>query len=166
MQLIRLALKNIMGNSFRSVAIFLAVMAVAGFLLATTIIIKGAEYSLDSGLKRLGADVLVVPAGAETKVETALLMGKPTNVWMPRENLDAVARIPGVESVSPQIYLSSLYGAACCSVSEMFMVVFDPATDFTVTPWLVKNLGRSLDKGEVVGGDYIFVPAGERCIRL
>ena len=164
MQLLRLAVKNIKGNGFRSLAIFLAVMGVAGFLLATTLIIKGAEYSLDSGLKRLGADILVVPAGAENKVETALLMGKPTNIWMPLDNLQSIAAVPGVQAVSPQIYLSSLYGAACCSVSEMFMVVYDPATDFTVTPWLQKNLGRSLAKGEVIGGSYIFVPAGERHI--
>jgi putative ABC transport system permease protein len=166
MQLLRLAVKNIRGNGFRSVAIFLAVMGVAGFLLATTLIIKGAEYSLDSGLKRLGADILVVPAGAENKVETALLMGRPTNIWMPETNLQTISTVAGVQAVSPQIYLSSLYGASCCSVSEMFMVVYDPATDFTVTPWLQKNLGRSLAKGEVIGVSYIFVPTGERFIKL
>jgi putative ABC transport system permease protein len=164
--MIRLALKNIRGSGFRSLAIFLAVMGSAGFLIATTLIIAGARYSLDSGLKRLGADILAVPAGAEAKVETALLMGKPTNVWMPRDNVQKVARVPGVEAVSPQIYLSSLYGAACCSVSEMFMVVYDPGTDFTITPWLKKNLGRGLARGEVIGGSYIFVPPNEKYIRL
>ncbi len=107
MALIRLALKNIRGNGFRSLAILLAVMGVAGFLLSTTLIIKGAENSLDAGLKRLGADILVVPQGAEEKVETALLMGKPTSVWMPKENLDKIAAVPGGSAVSPQIYLSS-----------------------------------------------------------
>ncbi len=166
MQLLKLALKNIRGSGFRSVAIFLCVMGVAGFLLATTIIIKGAEYSLDSGLKRLGADILVVPTGAENKVETALLMGRPTDVWMPESNLKAISAIEGVQSVSAQVYLSSLYGAACCAVSEMFMVVYDPATDFTVTPWLEKNLGRELKTGEVIGGSYIFVPPDEKYVRL
>lgn len=166
MQSIRLALKSIRGSAFRSAAIFLAVMAVAGFLLATTLVIKGAENSLDSGLKRLGADLLVVPAGAEGKVESALLMGKPTNVWMSESTLNEVAAITGVEAVSPQIFLSSLYGAACCSVSEMFVVVYDPETDFTITPWLKKNMGRSLSTGEVVGGSYIFVPKGEAYIKL
>jgi putative ABC transport system permease protein len=161
-----LALKNIRGSGFRSLAIFLAVMGVAGFLLATTLIIKGAEYSLDSGLKRLGADILVVPAGAENKVETAILMGKPTNIWMPVQNLKSVEAVKGVQSVSPQVYLASLYGAACCAVSEMFMVVYDPATDFAVTPWLQKNLGRPLAKGEVIGGSYVFVPPGEKFIKL
>ena len=166
MNLFLLALKNIRGAGFRSLAIFLAVTGVAGFLLATTLIITGARYSLDSGLKRLGADILVVPAGAETKVESALLMGKPTSVWMPQTNLRNVSSVAGVEAVSPQVYLSSLYGAPCCSVSEMFMVVYDPATDFTVTPWLEKNLGRGLEKGEVIGGTYIFVPEEEEFIQL
>jgi len=166
MRLIRLALKNIRGSGFRSLAIFLAVMGVAGFLLATTIIIAGARNSLDSGLKRLGADILVVPAGAENKVETALLMGKPTDFWMPATNMAAVANIPGVESVSPQSYIASLYGASCCSASEMFIVVYDPNTDFTVTPWLQKNLGRGLKDGEVIGGSYVFVPPTEKYIKL
>lgn len=166
MQLVRLALKNIRGSGFRSIAVLLSVMAVAGFLLATTIIIAGARYSLDAGLKRLGADILVVPEGAEIKIETALLMGKPVDVWMPRENVQKIASIPGVEAVSPQIYLASMFDSPCCAVSEMFMVVYDPETDFTISPWLEKNLGRKLAPGEVIGGNYIFVPEGSQYIQL
>jgi putative ABC transport system permease protein len=166
MHLVRLALRNIRGSGFRSIAVFLAVMGVAGFLLATTIIIAGARYSLDSGLERLGADILVVPEGAEVKIETALLMGKPVDIWMPRDNTRKVAGIPGVAAVSPQIYLASMFDSPCCAVSEMFIVVYDPETDFTITPWLEKNLGRSLAKGEVIGGNYIFVPEGSQYIKL
>jgi putative ABC transport system permease protein len=166
MQLVRLALKNIRGSGFRSIAVFLAVMGVAGFLLATTIIIAGARYSLDSGLARLGADILVVPEGAEVKLETALLMGKPVDIWMPRATVAKVAAIPGVEAVSPQIYIASMFDSPCCAVSEMFMVVYDPETDFTLAPWLERNLGRPLAKGEVIGGTYIFVPDGSEYITL
>jgi putative ABC transport system permease protein len=48
----------------------------------------------------------------------------------------------------------------------MFMVVYDPQTDFTITPWIERNLKRPLAKGEVIGGTYIFVPPGEKGIRL
>jgi putative ABC transport system permease protein len=166
MQMIKLAIKNIQGSGFRSVAIFLCVLGIAGFLLSTAIVIKGSQNSLDSGIARLGANIIVVPAGAEDKVETALLMGKPTSVWMPEENINKIAAVQGVEKVSPQIYLASLYGASCCAVSEMFIVVYDPKTDFTITPWLERNLGRSLQKGEVIGGQYIFVPDGEKGIKI
>lgn len=166
MQLIKLALKNIRGSGFKSLAVILAVMGVAGFLLSTTFIIAGARYSLDAGLARLGADIVVVPEGAEMKIETALLMGKPVDVWMPRDNVRKIAEVPGVEHVSPQIYLASMFDSPCCAVSEMFIVVYDPETDFTLTPWLERNLGRRLEKGEVVGGTYIFVPEGSEYIEL
>ena len=166
MHLIRLALKNIRGSGFRSTAIFLCVTGIAAFLLSTTLIINGSQNSLNAGIKRMGADIIVVPQGAEDKVETALLMGKPTNVWMPEQNARKIASMPGVDVVSPQIFLTSLYGASCCAVSEMFMVVYDPQTDFTVTPWIERHLKQPLAKGEVIGGTYIFVPPGEKGIKL
>jgi putative ABC transport system permease protein len=140
-------------------------MGVAGFFLSTTLLIWGAEHSLNAGLERLGADIVVVPSGAETKIETALLMGKPTQIWMPDGNLDRIAAIPGVSQVSPQIYLSSLYGASCCAVSEMFLVVFDQQTDFTIRPWLQKQ-GIELQPNEVIGGSLVFTPVDEQYITL
>jgi putative ABC transport system permease protein len=44
--------------------------------------------------------------------------------------------------------------------------VYDPVTDFTVTPWLKKTLGRGLKTGEVVGGAYIFSPTNNGMIKL
>jgi putative ABC transport system permease protein len=162
----KLALKNIRGNSIRSLIIFLCVMGVAAFFVSTTLVIRGAENSLNRGLDRIGADIIVVPQGTETKLESALLMGKPTRIWMNYAVIDRVKTEPGVEAVSPQSYLSSLYDASCCAVSEMFMVVYDPETDFTLRPWLEKNLGRSLKIGEVIGGSYIFTPPGDKYIEM
>lgn len=166
MSIFGLAFRGIRGNGVRSLIIFLCVLAVVAFFVSTSLIIRGAQNSLNTGLERLGADIIVVPDGAQNKVETALLMGKPTQVWMSTDYLQKVSAIPGVASVSPQVYLQSLYGASCCAVSEMFIVVYDPATDFTVTPWLQRNLRRPLAKGEVIGGSYIFVPDGEKFVRL
>lgn len=166
MRLLRLAVQNIRGSGFRSSVIFLCVMSLSAFLFSTTILINGAQRSLNVGISRLGADIIVVPTGAESKVESALLMGKPTNVWMPASTLNAVAAVPGVDRVTPQIYLQSLYGSDCCSVSEMFMSVYDPSTDFVVEPWLKKKLGRDLQPGEVFGGTYIYVPPGQPGMRI
>ncbi len=166
MSLIGLVLRNIRGNAIRSLMIFLCVVCIASFFVSTTLIIRGAELSLQRGLERLGADILVVPVGAESKVETVLLMGKPARVWMPKENMEKLATIPGVDRVSPQIYLSSLHGSSCCAVSGMSLVVFDPETDFTISPWLQEYLGRTLAPGEVIGGKYVSVPPGEKSLRL
>jgi putative ABC transport system permease protein len=93
-------------------------------------------------------------------------MGTPTKTWMPESNLEKIARVPGVAAVSPQLYLASLDNASCCSAPNMFMVAFDPNTDFTVTPWLKENLPDGLKLGESVGGTFVFVPEGEQNIKL
>ncbi len=166
MSIIGLALKNIKGNRFRSLVIFLCLTGVVIFLLVTTLVIRGTQQSLNAGIQRLGADIIVVPEGADTKVETALLTGKPATAWMKRDKMAEIARIPGVSSVSPQIYLQSLFGASCCSSWEVFLVVYDPTTDFTISPWLKQKLGRELAKGEVIGGRNIFLPPDSRYIKL
>ena len=166
MSILRIALKNIKGNVVKSLTIFLCVLGISAFFVATTLVVQGAQNSLERGLERLGADILVVPEGAENKLESALLMGTPIKLWMPEEYLGRIAQVEGVAAVSPQIYLQSLFGAHCCAVSEMFMVAFDPETDFSVTPWLQKNLGRGLAKGEVIGGTHVFLPEGEQYIML
>jgi putative ABC transport system permease protein len=166
MNLYQLAFRNIAGNSFRSWVVALCALLVASFALATTLIVQGAENSLRLAIARLGADIVVVPAGTAAKVENALLMGAPTQAWMPYENLDRIAAVPGVQVASPQLFLSSLSNAPCCSVSDMFMVAFDPKTDFTITPWLERTIGRDLRLGEAVGGTYIFMPAGMTTVML
>jgi putative ABC transport system permease protein len=166
MNLGRLALRNIAGNAFRSWVVFLCALAVAGFSLSVTLIIRGAEVSLRLARERLGADIIVVPKGSEGRIENALLMGRPTTAWMPKETVTRVAAVPGVAAASPQLYLASLANAACCDASEMFVVAFDPKTDFTVTPWLTRKLGDGLHLGEAVGGRLVYAPPGESRIKL
>ena len=166
MTVIRLALRNLAGNAFRSWTVFLCALVVAGLTLSATLILRGAESSLRLALQRLGADIVVVPQGAEANVETALLMGTPATAWMPAGNVRALAGTPGVTAASPQLYLASLSNASCCSASEMFVVALDPRTDFTITPWLKQRLGDGLRLGEAVGGSRVFTPPGERYIKL
>jgi putative ABC transport system permease protein len=166
MNLTRLAIRGITGNSFRSWVVGLCALLVASFALATTLVVRGAENSLNLAIARLGADIIVVPQGSETKVENALLMSTPIQVWMPKSVLGQISSIPGVDRVSPQLYLSSLHSASCCSVSDMFLVAYDPATDFTVEPWLEKKIGSGLEMGEAVGGTNVYVPEGQENIKL
>lgn len=158
MNVTRLIHRNVTRNGFRSGVVFGCALLLAALPFGVTFITEGGRASLQVVLGRLGADLLIVPEGAEVKVETALLMGKPAPVWMPAENLGKIGRMPGVAQASPQLHLATLAGASCCSASEMFMVAFDPATDFTLRPWLVKHRGGELVVGEVVGGSQVFLP--------
>ncbi len=77
---------------------------------------------------------------------------------MAAENVDRIAKLEGVAKVSPQLYLETLTGAACCSAWDMFMIAFDPETDFTVTPWLREESNKAFGPLDVIGGDWVFVP--------
>jgi len=77
------------------------------------------HWSGSAPTSSLGADVIVVPSGSETGVENALLMGRPVHTWMPASNLEHIAAIEGVDTVSPQLYLATLRGATCCSVPDV-----------------------------------------------
>jgi putative ABC transport system permease protein len=164
--LFKLALKNIAGSAFRSSVVAICALLVAAFALFATLLMRGAEDSLRLAINRLGADIVVVPQGSEAKVESALLMGTPTRVWMSQTVLKQLEAIQGIEAVSPQIFLATLSGASCCSVSNMFIIAYDPQTDFTIRPWLYSNLGGGLGPGEVVGGNLVFATEGAHALRL
>jgi putative ABC transport system permease protein len=161
MNLFRLATRNAAGNSFRSWMVFFCAALMAGFVISATLVIRGANDSLRLALNRLGADIIVIPDGNEHRLESALLMGVPVHLWMSDTVVDDLWEVPGVTAVSPQLYLSTLRGASCCSVPEMFLIAYEPETDFTLRPWLEENLEGELQVGEAVGGSLVYVPAAE-----
>jgi len=158
MEILKLAWRNANGNLFRSITVLVSTALIAGFAVAATIVIGGAQKSLGLALERLGADIIVVSAGSEHLMENAFLMGVPARTWMPGEVIPQIAAIPEVEKVSPQFFLATLRGAVCCSVPEMLLIAYDPETDFTLKPWLDDHLQGGLNLGEAVGGAFIFVP--------
>jgi len=100
-----------------------------------------------------------VPTEKRAEAEAAFLLGKPVkDAWMPEENLAKVAQLEGVERVSPQLYLQSLSGVACCAAWELFIIAIAPETDFTVQPWLKEKLNKPMGLRDVVGGQFVFVP--------
>ena len=151
--------QNISGRAYRSGLVVSFTAVLAAFIMSTTLLVKSIGHSLRVGKERLGADIIVVPAGKEIETQRAILLGKPVSkAWMPAENFDRIAKVEGVAKASPQLYLETLTGAACCSASEMFMIAFDPETDFTIIPWLREKLNQSLGPRDVVGGDWVTIP--------
>lgn len=159
MSFFRLAWRNANGNRFRTYTVFICAALIAGFSVAATIIIGGAQRSLTLALERLGADIVVVSSGSEQMMENAFLMGVPAQTWMPRSIVEEIAAVSGVERISPQFFLSTLRGASCCSVPEMFLIAYEPETDFTLRPWLEEHVVQGLELGQAIGGSYVYVPA-------
>jgi putative ABC transport system permease protein len=166
MNILKVILRNIEGNAFRSWVVFFCADLMAGFLIVVSLVVGGAQESLQLAIQRLGADIIVVPQGSEVKMENAFLMGAPARIWMPEGVAQSVRDIPGVETVSPQVFLSTLRGASCCTVPEMFLVAYDPQTDFTLKPWLTEHLEDGLHLGEALGGYFVYLPADQEFIQI
>jgi putative ABC transport system permease protein len=163
----RLVLKNLSGNAFRSLVVLLCAALVAGLVLSATFVVRGAEASLRTNLNRLGADILVLPWGTMTeKIGGVRLMSAAIEGWMPRVYLDKIAALEGVAEVSPQLHLASLQDSAYSARPELFVVAYDPATDFTVGPWLEQGLEQGLGVGQAVAGARITLPQGEDTLSL
>lgn len=159
-KIFNLAQRNLRRKLIRTLVLLLIVAVVTGTLLGASIFISGMQNALKIGTYRLGADVLVVPAKNESQAKSALLAGEPTTFYMGRDVFEKVKGIEGVKKASPQLFLKPS-SFTCCFNVDVFLVAFDPETDFTITPWLEKNLKRSLSGNDVIVGSNIPVVAGD-----
>jgi putative ABC transport system permease protein len=160
LNLFQLSVKNLGRRRLRTVAVALCLGLVIAALFSESLLTQGVERSLKVGVERLGADILVVPKGEDTVVQTSLLVGAPISFFMDAGKQHEVADILGVDRTSAQLFVASLSQASCCSGSFQ-LICFDPETDFTVTPWMRESLNRPLGKDEVVAGNRIFQLPGE-----
>jgi putative ABC transport system permease protein len=154
------AARNIKRRLFRSIALILSVTLVAGLLFSAAVSMKGVLNSIGIGTKRLGADLMVVPAGYEEKIKTTLIAGTPSVFYMPYKNLERIRNIKGVRSATPQLFIKGTQ-YECCTQVDAFLIAFDPQTDFTITPWLQESIDRPLGRDEVIIGRSIPVAKGD-----
>jgi putative ABC transport system permease protein len=155
---IRLAWQNIVGDRFRSLAIFVCAFLVAALALTATFVVRGAEAGLRDNLQRLGADILVLPWGTMTdKIGGVRLVSADIGGWMPRAYMDKIAQVEGVVQVSPQLHLDTLANSPFCHQCDLYLVAFDPATDFTLSPW-VEGGKTAIGAGEAYAGSRLTLP--------
>lgn len=161
MNVVTLARRNLMRRSARTVLLVAIVGVVSCTLFAATLFLTSVTNALRVGTHRLGADILVVPRASETVAREALLSGHPTHFTMDRSVLDRVRGVEGVRGVTPQLFIQPT-AFTCCYNVDVFLVGFDPQTDFTVRPWLTRNLKRDLAEDEIITGRSIPVAVGDQ----
>ncbi len=154
------ALKNLKRKLTRTWLLFAIVAVVSCTLFTATLFLKSINNALKLGTYRLGADILVVPENAEKNAKAALLSGEPTSFLMDKSVLDQVKKIEGVRNATPQLFVKPT-SFSCCFNVDVFLVAFDPETDFTVKPWLEKHLNRKLGPFEIITGREIPVIPGD-----
>ncbi len=155
-----IAAGNLKRRPFRSVSLIFLVSLFAFALFGGTILAKSLEGGMDSLSKRLGADILAVPYGYETNLQSALLRGEPSTFYFDGRIADKISTVKGVGRVSPQLYIATL-NAGCCAY-PLQLIGFDPKTDFIVQPWLSYSPDHSLADGEILVGSSINAEEGQK----
>jgi putative ABC transport system permease protein len=146
-----LASRNLQVRHLRFYIILVSVSIVIGAFFASAILILGIHHSLDKGLSKLGADLLVIPKESLVNLKSALLTGEPSAFYMDSSVIDRVRSMKGVKKASGQVFLTSATGE-CCVMGNSFLIGFDPSDDFTVMPWVDKSAREDFPPyGAIVG---------------
>jgi putative ABC transport system permease protein len=150
----RLIASNITNRPHRNVATIISFAIIAAMLFSAQYLTSGALQSLDAGMTRMGADILVVPEEYSSAVQTVILMGEPSSFFFNDSGFEQISKIPGVAKASPQIFIATLAGQSCCS-APVQLIAIDPSNDFTVSTWLKENPGVVIGKDDIIVGSMI-----------
>jgi putative ABC transport system permease protein len=154
----RLLVQNLANHPYRNIATIFAFAFIAATLFSSQYLMNGAQASLDKGMSRMGADILVVPEEYIAAGQTVILSGQPSSFFFENSNYEKISRIPGVAKASPQIYIATLF-ASCCA-APVQMIAIDPENDFTIATWLKQNPGVKLGKDDMIIGSAIVQNVG------
>ena len=156
-----LPIKNLLRRPGRTVALAALTALLALSVFGGSIVVMSLRQGLNSLESRLGADIIVVPSSAQSKVsfQNMLLQGTTGAFSMDAENLERVREVEGVEVTAPQVFLASLK-ADCCSV-KIQVIGFDPETDFFVRPWIEQSYSMNLGDLDVMVGCKVEAGIGE-----
>ncbi len=153
LSLSRLPWMNLRGYPVRTGTLVLFSMLMTMTIFGGTLVVQGIEHGLRTTQSRLGADIMVTPDEADTDfdAQTFLVNAEPSYFYMDASTREAVAAVDGVEAASSQLFLASAR-ASCCS-GRYQVIAYDPATDFTIQPWMNDAVGQTqLGENEVIVG--------------
>ena len=138
--------RNMRTHPVRTIILLLLVLAQAACAYGGLALMRNMHQELSLADARLGADILVYPGAAMSKIsaDSLLMQGTPVEVWKPRSTLERMADCDGIEAVSHQLYIRDDAGDA-----PVWVVGFDPDTDFAIRPWIIGDPEVSLPDGAV-----------------
>ena len=153
LSLFNIAKMNLKRQPIRTTFLGFLIFSLSFVLFFGTFLMKSLNCGLTSLSDRLGADIIVVPQGYDTKIEGALLRGEPNTFYFDIGAVEKIRSVPGVVSASPQLFIATL-SASCCSF-PLQIIGIDFESDFNVKPWLKKQIHLPLTNNEIVVGSNI-----------
>lgn len=152
--ILRIAGKTVFRKMFRNIVLAVAVALLVSLLVFALLFNRAVNDDIEAASRKLGADIVLVPADAMHKAEEFILESKKKEFYMDKEVFASVSALPGIKDATFQIYLETL-DSGCCGIVASQVIAFDPATDFVIAPWL-RNTPPPLREGEVYIGSYVY----------
>ncbi|MBQ7220962.1 MAG: ABC transporter permease [Synergistaceae bacterium] len=139
-------------NIKRTFCLIAAQIILAAFLFAGTAIILGLSDGAITLSRRLGADIMIVPAGFDPHTDSIFLTIKPSASYLPDDALSSLQAlgIDSIDIITPQVFMATLR-ASCCAYPVQIMGI-DYESDFIVKSWLADSLNAPLNDGEIILG--------------
>ena len=152
--------KNLFRRPFRSLILIICVAVVVGLQTASGVVEKGVTNGFSHAVDRLGADLVAVPDEYTEVLERAFITGEAALYYMDQSVEDKIASFDFVERTSSQVYVKSLSGASCCSAGNIFIIGYEPETDFTIKPWLTNNKTPDIGPSGLIAGSAFNLKEG------
>ncbi|MBQ7154536.1 MAG: ABC transporter permease [Synergistaceae bacterium] len=126
----------------------------AAFLFGGTVFMFGLSAGTEKLADRLGADIIIVPAGYDPHVDSVILSGKPSASYLPDNAMDELRalNLEAIDKITPQVFMATMK-ASCCSYPVQIMGI-DCESDFIVRSWLPSSQKITLNDGEVLLGHH------------
>lgn len=161
MNMNRLSWINLIRKPGRTIALVFLTAFLSLSVFGGSVVVMSLKRGLGSLESRLGADIIVVPSSAQSKVsfQNMLLQGTTGAFYMDAENLRRTLEVDGVEKAAPQLFLASLK-ADCCSI-KIQVIGIDQDSDFIIQPWIEQSCRQKLGDLDVVVGTKVEAGVGE-----
>ncbi|WP_428030919.1 FtsX-like permease family protein [Ancylobacter sp.] len=158
-----LAVQNLGRRQARTLLLVAAIGLASAVTFAGVVAMRSVVASMQVGLSRVGADLMVVNQAALTNLTPALLTVEPTDSTLPADAL-VRADLPGIARMAAQRILRTDQSGLGGPGERVDLIGFDPATDFTILPWLAERLAGPMRPGDIIAGAGRALPLGSQAV--
>jgi len=146
-------LKNLSAHPARTAILLALVLVQAACVFSGLLLVQSLRQEAALAEQRLGADVLVYPTAAMNRLyqDQLLMQGTPVECYRQRSTLSRLSANDDITALSYQLYLSDTRADG----QRVWIVGFDPETDFVISPWLAEGADFTLGDGVVAVGPEV-----------
>lgn len=142
--------KNIRAHPVRAAIILVLVLAQAACVFVGLVALDGMRAQLSLAERRLGADLVVYPTTCLNQVDKRQLsmLGTPAQCDQPRAALSRMDANEDISAVTVQLAIADTQPDG----TSLWIVGYDPASDFVISPWIAEGEGAAPPTGTVAVG--------------